>query len=201
MSKLGKVVQNALNATARGERMTGELVMLEKQVQNAFNERLGGIDIFGTNHEWYGGLLRTVIDKSGIAVMYHIGVTLRPSGNDGARIYYQIVNSAGGRAFKFMPHSEEEPVEKSDFFGVGFPYPPDMVALSKVSGGTIARAKTNTQCAFLVDPTARVTAEGIEDVRLYHCGGELADKVQILFEETISGVHGEWNRIFSLLNS
>lgn len=195
-----KAVLDALKA-AREENRSGELVTLGQQIRGVFNKCVGGVDVFGTDQEWSDGLLHTVIDLNGVAVMYHIGGTLRRVGDlDGGRIYYEIIGGAG-RAFKFMPHLELEPVGKDEFFGVGFPYHARVLAFSKVTGGTVARVRADVQPKFSIDAISRVTADGIEDVRIFHCGGELIDKVQLLFEELVSDIGGEWERVFRLLNT
>lgn len=186
---------------AQGETGIGKLTTLSRQVRNTFNERLGGIDVFATEKPWFGGLLYTVIDKAGIAIMFHVGGTVqRMDQTSGDRIYYRIAGGAG-RAFKFIAHEEAEPVDKSDFFGAGFPYRASAIALSKVSGGTVARVKGAVAATFSIDCMSRVTSDGITDMRIFHCGGDLFNKTQLLFEEAISGDPGEWERIFRLLNS
>lgn len=199
MAKLKKVIRDVLK-NAREETRGGALTELGRHVRYEFNNQLGGIDVFATEKEWTGGLLRSVFDTSGVAIMYHLGGTLRRMHTEHGRTYYEIVGGVG-RAFKFMPHPENEPVGKRDFFGVGFPYNEYVIVLYKVTGGSVARVKADVQRMFSIDALGRVTADGIEDVRLYQCGGELADNVQILFEETISDVGGEWDKIFRLLNS
>lgn len=132
--------------------------------------------------------------------MFHVGGTLQQVNNFGGRIYYQV-NGGSGRAFKYMPHPEDEPVAALDFFGVGFSYPSNVIGLSKVTGGTVARVKGVAATLFSVDAVNRVTADSIDDMRIYACGGVLYNKTQLLFEEAISAAPGEWDRIFRLLNS
>ena len=119
---LKKAIRDVLKA-GREETRGGELTALGQQIRGVFNKRLGGIDVFGSEQEWSGGLLHAVIDRTGIAIMYHIGGTLKriEELHEGGRIYYEIVGGTG-RAFKFIAHPEDEPVVKDDFFGVGFPY-------------------------------------------------------------------------------
>jgi hypothetical protein len=199
MNTMARAIRETLKAS-QGESRVGELSVLGQRLRDTFNKRLGGIDVFGTEKEQSGGLLRIVADRGGIAVAFHMGGTLTYRGVESDRIHYEIIRGSG-RAFKFMKHPEYEPVEKSEFFGAGFPYAPRELTFSKVTGGTVARVRCDVQRAFCADAVCRVTAYGIEDVRLFHCGGELFDAVQTVFEDTVSNVGGEWERILRLLSS
>lgn len=200
MSRMAVAVLGALHA-ARQEVAAHKLAHVERQVRRAFNEQLGGIDIFGTDRPWSGALLKTVIDPlGGVAVLYHLGGTISLIDASNDRMWYKITGGAG-RAFKFLPHHAESPVSMTDFFGPGFPYRSSTLGRVTLMGGTIARVKIQTQVRFDIDAISRVTNNGIEDVRVYFCGGELVDAVQALFQGVISGEPGDWGRFFRLLNT
>lgn len=197
MRVLRSVIRSALQAAKT--RSAGELIALGNQVRDTFNSRLGGVDVFGTEQKWSGSLLRTIVDQSGITITYHVGGTLLRLQESGSEIQYEVVDGSA-RAFKFMPHPETQVMGKNDFFGVGFPYRPDDIALSKITGGTIARVKGDARRIFFVDAISRVTDRGIEDLRFYPLGCDFAEKIRIIFEETVSGRPDEWDRTFRLLN-
>lgn len=199
---LKEAVYDAVKVMQTGEG-ADKLDKAEKQIKKILNKKLGGVDIFGTKKEWAGGLVRTVADKNSVSVMFHLGGVLQPlpKGND--RIYYRIKGGCGGgRAFKFLAHTLDKPVVKEDFFGVEFPYLPDMITLSAVTGGTIARVRHTIQRTFVVDTTCRVTTAGaVEDMRVFLCGEDLVNMMQLLFGEMISGVDGEWDDFSRLLHT
>lgn len=190
----------AILEAAQGGADMRKLAILSRQVRSTFDERLGGTDVFAVEEAPFGGLLHTTIDHNSVSIMFHVGGVLRQMKTFGDRMYYEVIGGSG-RAFKYLVHPETEPVVRLDFFGVGFSYPPNAIALSKVVGGTIGRVKGPAATLFSVDALNRVTSDGIEDMRIYDCGGVLHDKAQLLFEETISADPKEWDRIFHLLNS
>jgi hypothetical protein len=200
---LKRIIRDALKAVEKENSPDG-LGKIERRVRDAFDRRLGGIDIFGTEKEWIGGLLRTVASRNSVAIMFHLGGTLSFEVADSGRIFYRIVGGAGGRAFKFRIHSESGLASKKDFFNVGFPYPPEKLALFEVVGGTIARVRSDViQRVFSIDASLRrVTTDGVvDDVRLFQSSGELYEAVRCLFEELIYGADGEWDDFFLQLNS
>lgn len=202
MSVLCMEVQRAFKAAA-AETRAGKLTILGQRVGAAFNYRLGGSDIFATDREWSGELLHTVVDHTGVALMFSMGGAVtcgRRESDICDRIYYQTVGGVG-RAIKFVPHAESDSVQREDFFGVGFPYPAHALCLTRLQAGTVARVKgIALRPAFSIDAISRVTADGVDDVRIFDRADSLICAVHTVFEEFISDSEDEWRKMLRLLD-
>lgn len=199
MESLVKVVADALSAVKHGS--LHNHIALNKQVRDAFSSRLAGKDVFCIEGECRGNFLRTVIDHEdcGVSVLFYANGVLTQAHEQGSRIYYTLTGGEG-RAFKFIRHSDPQSVPKEAFCSWGFPYSREMLALSVIKSGAIARVtKPIAQSRFSIDALGRVTEVAIQDIRVYENPAVLVDRARVIFEELMTGTDAEWEWIFRLM--
>ncbi|EKD23589.1 MAG: hypothetical protein ACD_81C00217G0018 [uncultured bacterium] len=190
----------------------GEMCELERRMRHAFSVALcNGIGIVPEPlREYAGGVLHTVITLNqvgeesavvGVSITcFTDGVltTLDIDAEENIICRYQ----GTGKVFKFLWHNPTQLIAKPrDFFGEGFLYEPNRLALSAVHMGTVACVRGAANTSFMTSGLCLVSESRIEDIRHYPDQGKLDYDLRVLYEEMTSGDEEERGHVLSLLAS